>query len=81
MPLFQDSGQTPERRNEEASTIARRLAGWLDQDRSRIEKLNAWESVFIVDMTTRVKKFGSLRFITPQQLFQLRELWQKVGEL
>lgn len=73
MALFQDSGETPERRNEEATEIARRLKAVLEQEPGRIEKLDGWRRVFVTDMVARLILFGSLKYVTPRQLFQLRE--------
>ena len=50
MALFQDSGQTPERRNEEATEIARRLKVALDLEPGRIENLKGWRRIFVTDM-------------------------------
>jgi hypothetical protein len=73
MALFQDSGQTPERRNEEATEIARRLKVALDLEPGRIENLKGWRRIFVTDMVSRLILFGSLKHVTPRQIFRLRE--------
>jgi hypothetical protein len=42
-----------------------------------IETLDDKAKIFVVDMTTRLKTFGALKFITVPQLAYLRDLWER----
>jgi hypothetical protein len=77
MALFQDSGQTPERRDEEATEITRKLRDWLATDPQQIELFDAKSSVFLTDMLSRLRRFGSLRYVNPKMLYWLRDLKAK----
>lgn len=61
--LFQDSGQTPSRRREEAEGLIERIKAVVDQ-------LNEWETGFFTNVS-------DLSSFTPQQLFKLRDICER----
>lgn len=79
MALFQESGQSPQRRNEEASTIAARLITYMVEHPEWIETLDDKSKVFLTDMKARMKAFGSLRYINAVQLGWLRDLYERTA--
>ena len=81
MALFQDSGQSEPDRNAEATTLTRRIKEWMQADAANFDKLTPYERIFMTDKISRLDKFGSLRFIQPTQLFCLRDIWEKIGQL
>ena len=80
MALFQDSGQDQDRRNEEATTIARRLSGLWKADQFLIERLDARSRIFLVDELARLSRFGALRYQSAKMLFWLRDIKEKFDE-
>ena len=68
--LYQESGSTPERRAQEADELTNMLADaevWMTRT----------EAIFFRDMYERLEKYGDRTFVSPKQLFWLRELKEK----
>jgi hypothetical protein len=75
MALFQDSAQTPERRNEEAKVIFEKFLNWFNW-LNRINIMTSSEVMFInklYGMYARHKKV----FVSVEELFWLRDLMEK----
>jgi hypothetical protein len=69
-PLWTDSGQTPERRSEEADELVGKLA---DAEAAMMEH----EAKFLRDMQERFERYGNKTMVSPKQLFWLRDLLEK----
>ncbi len=78
MGLFEDSGQTPERRDQEASQLVERLAAAYARDDGLFERLDPRSANFLGQMFTR-RSQNRLTGINPKQLFWLRDLIEKTG--
>jgi hypothetical protein len=67
MALFQESGQTPERRREEAEKL-------LGQIIDHVEAMTEREQGFVRGMAERFEKYGDQTLVSVPQLFWLREI-------
>ena len=77
MSLFQESGQSPERRNEEALQLVKLLYGGFD-GHADDDFLPREERKFLTDMFRMYEKHnGKAVFVTTKQLFWLRDLKEK----
>jgi hypothetical protein len=65
--LSNDTAQTPERRAEEAQQLIKQLA-------DHTETMNQKEQGFISETSDRLDQYGTKAFISPKQLFYLRDL-------
>jgi hypothetical protein len=67
MPLFQDSGQTPDRRREEAKELLAQVIdaveAMTDKDRRLVEKISG-----------RFQKYGDEAFVNANDVFWLRDI-------
>jgi len=69
MALWQDTGQTPARRSQEAAWLVDRLQS--------VQDLNDWERTFVNDMAERLEQYGEATFVSAKQLFKLRDIADK----
>lgn len=70
-PLSQDSGQTPERRSQEACEILGMLKG-------ASVPLEPGEIKFIADLTSNFQRYGARTMVSTKQLFWLRDIKERV---
>lgn len=77
MALGQDTGQTPDRRDQEATDILRRLLDDENCWRFSLEEVDDKTRDFLTKMRERYLRYGKLRFITAGQLYWLRDVYAK----
>lgn len=71
-PLFQNSGGTPESRNQEAFDILVKMGL-----QNNTEAMNPGEASFVESLSDRMAQFGDKCIVSPKQLFWLRDLKEK----
>jgi len=78
MPLYQDSGQTDDRRDQEANDILGRMISEDGEWMIDLDHLDARSRDFLISLRSRKAQYGRLRFIRPQALYWLRDLYAKM---